>query len=461
MDPEILIKIRTAIESGGLDAAKNLLKDLTAETQKNTTANTDSEKATLRSQKAYNGILNIVTGLKAAWSSGSVEGIKKAISGISETVDSFAGSNAKLVGSIGAVGTALAAGFTVGQKLDQLLGLSDKIANAFSTKLPPSMELTRQKLLAIADVKFTGLFDQLEQLITINEKYNAQLDITTENGKKLEEAKYLRDKADIEQSLTGDEKDQALKELDQRRSTGTATVDYEASVMKANKAELLYNRTLAQLWRQMEDQDNALSADTGMTTEEKAREKEFLGIKNNARGLAEASSREQDLFPRIDYELEKLRAAPANRLKLKNMYSEGGELDTKVKELYEKVQQLYIERDTAIANMELATAKLDVSKPEKVKPVANRTALAEKARSTAGDINAEINQTTEQRRALGYETYGDSQRALDTRLKKLLEARQAAEEVANASMAIAEDGLRSLNYRLKRIEEALKQLRNQ
>lgn len=158
-DSEILIAIKTALESGGIDAAKSKLGELTKEmgSDKAATAAASAEMAAFQrtlgpTQAGLNGLAQIMRG-----------NLREGLNGIASAARSATDSLGKVGLGIGS----LIAGWNLGTMIDQTLGLSDKIANFLVPAIKSvgeGAEGARRRIQQMADERLDKLRGELEKL---------------------------------------------------------------------------------------------------------------------------------------------------------------------------------------------------------------------------------------------------------------------------------------------------------
>jgi hypothetical protein len=149
-DAEVLLKIRTALESGGLDAARNALADLTAKTGAASAAAAENTAASTQQAAALDNLQRFVMGIRGAMM-GSAEGTRMMANALRNIVPAAGGAAA-------AIG-AFAGGWKLGEQLDSILGISKGVASLANalTKVNLEGRLTNAEIAKLGQQKFDGL----------------------------------------------------------------------------------------------------------------------------------------------------------------------------------------------------------------------------------------------------------------------------------------------------------------
>ena len=166
-DAELLIRIRTALESGGLDAAKRGLEELTRAQSDSTAASAAGALKDADLAKAKNdldraaGAANQSLNAMAAIMRGDLNAAMQQIIGATGRLD---GSFAKL----GAAGAGFAIGWKLGTVIDQTLGLSDAFARLVNrnAELNGTVRITNEELNKLAATNLDALTKQLDKAQT-------------------------------------------------------------------------------------------------------------------------------------------------------------------------------------------------------------------------------------------------------------------------------------------------------
>ena len=176
-DNEILIKIQTAYESGGIEAVKKAIADTEKETKNLGNSNSELERKTTSSNRELNNSQRALAGLNSASAAS-----RGSFQGLSQTLEVFGGNLATLAAKASLVAGAFTAGFSIGTAIDKWLGISDAISKALvpAEKFVSIQDRIKAKLgdldaasLAAVKKEFDSLTVSLESTFAGMEKINS------------------------------------------------------------------------------------------------------------------------------------------------------------------------------------------------------------------------------------------------------------------------------------------------
>jgi hypothetical protein len=155
-ESDILLRIRTALEAGGLDAAKAKLGQLTQEVQNNAAGTANNAKAQAGMTRSLNAV-QASTGAAAAALQGNLGPAAAQFSNIVEQL------NPQLMGlAAGLAGFGV--GWNIGKQIDQLLGVSQSFGRAFGGDAVAAMQTYHRQMQSVAATRLTALKGELEKL---------------------------------------------------------------------------------------------------------------------------------------------------------------------------------------------------------------------------------------------------------------------------------------------------------
>ncbi len=397
-DTELLIKIKTALESGGLDAAKKALKEVTDQTKESTAENA---KATIESAR-----VDKISAQLAA----TLQKIPAALRGSPEAIRSLIGDIGKLSASLAplaAAGAAALGGWKVGTLIDEMTGLSDKI----SRMLVPAVEniegparRAREQLAKLDEIKFTSLE---KQLADVQQKFDSLTkdidDFARRQGAEASSRSRLtaagvagqpdgipRDRAAAEATFAAAEEDAYLKRrrIDDRRQVLTT----EASGTRAALGK--YEGGLQEARRQEEAAAVTSIRSKGGTGEELARAAQE--VKAARENLVREQAAYNDKVPEI-------------RARLAAIESEFAELDSNVNVVNTDLQTAATIRDNALSKLAETFARETEA--------ANKTAAAEQAKADKARL-AEAAQAAQEQSTASAKALQDQLPVLQSNLSK-------------------------------------------
>jgi hypothetical protein len=264
-ESQLLIKIRSILDSQGLDAAKTALADLTKGQQDNAaagavSANQDAELAAAKNKlDRAAGAANASLNAMSATMRGDLQSAMQQILSATNRLD---GAYAKLA----AAGAGFAIGFKLGGVLDQTLGLSDAFAKLVNQQqaLVGVTRLSNEELNKLAQTNLDALSKQFDSITTKAERLArrtaaafgreeagasaaeevelAQAQIQPPGAERdaataAIRAKFRDQRAAIEARKLAEQKKQAQSQLDQYNAQ-LATLDAEAQQAESDVATL-------------------------------------------------------------------------------------------------------------------------------------------------------------------------------------------------------------------------------
>jgi hypothetical protein len=127
MSDDILIRILTAYQKGGVEEAKRSLKELTAEAKTTQRATEDLSSSTKKSSNEHANATRALAGLNAASAAG-----RGSIMGLAQVMNLLGESAAAVAAKVTLVAGAFTAGWSLGTQIEKWTGLSKKFADLVS-----------------------------------------------------------------------------------------------------------------------------------------------------------------------------------------------------------------------------------------------------------------------------------------------------------------------------------------
>jgi hypothetical protein len=226
---ELLITIKTLLDSKGLDAAKTELDKVIAATrnseQAQNSASSSTDKAAQEMQKATRAAF----ALRMA-ANGSAQGFQ----GLTTAAMNLGNNLGILVGKITLVGAAFTAGWKIGTMITDLVAPLMKVKERTDAVGQAALD-TAINLGKLNDVKFTKIIQELKEFYDLTVAANESLDLATRRSQALNAAKESAAIAKV--MLDPDTPSRAVKIAEIRRKEAVNKEDQQIQVAGSSVAE--------------------------------------------------------------------------------------------------------------------------------------------------------------------------------------------------------------------------------
>jgi hypothetical protein len=459
MSDDILIRILTAYQKGGVEEAKRSLKELSAEAKTTQRATEDLSASTKKSSNEHANATRALAGLNAASAAG-----RGSIMGLAQVMNLLGESAAAVAAKVTLVAGAFTAGWSLGTQIDKWLKLSQTIADTVAPleKVASIQDRIKGQLAAINAASIAKVTNEFDALSATLAETLSQMDQINRVKNQLAGAETEAQLAEIEAATPpGPERDRAI--LEARRKREQASIDERRAQARAKFAAA--EQALAGGQAAVEAAESAEGdarketmllrrADAGSTVE--ARTAARLRLEGAERASAAARARLDPLSDAHGMALMEtsntMRALAIEERTSKARYTSGNAALT-------ADQQAARARAEAQAEAERARAEAQ-AEAERARVRARQQALRERTESEMLDIsrNATRSALTSQRddladRAESLRASMPAARVTDLRARAAGTYRQAESSVAAVASA-----LDAITAKLKLLEDKIKNL---
>jgi hypothetical protein len=249
MSEDLLIQIRTALESGGIDAAKAKINELSQATQNASASGTELNATSGESARKMFGTAAAIQGATHA-----LDGHGVSMRGITHLAHGLAGALGEVGLKLGMVAASFGIGWKIGSLIQQHLIDPLITSDQKAAAVDEALAKIKNTASALANQKMLGILDGLKDIEKAASKAAQEIDKIRKFSEEKADIQTAIKRAQIEAMPAGPAREKALADLE--RTSASAKLDTEEDAIRKKIA--LAQQSSADLDKKVQEQEARL-----------------------------------------------------------------------------------------------------------------------------------------------------------------------------------------------------------